>query len=58
MNNSEEEKRPFKKADIWVGGGRKMLVMSNKCTRQEGTCGAGRVEEVVNEDNVQLCVSL
>lgn len=33
-------------------------MMSNKQARREATSGAGSVQEVLNEDDVQLCVSL
>lgn len=32
-------------------------MMSNKRAQQELTSGSGSVEEVLNEDDVQLCVS-
>ena len=35
-----------------------VLMMSNKRARREVTSGAGSVEEALNEDDVQLCVSL
>lgn len=40
------------------GGGGGSLRMSNKCARRGGTCGAGRAEEALNKDGVQLHVSL
>lgn len=39
-------------------GHREVLMMSNKRAQQEVTSGSGSVEEVLNEDDVQLCVSL
>lgn len=33
-------------------------MMSNKRAQREATSGAGSVEEVLNEDDVRLCVSL
>lgn len=35
-----------------------VLMMSNKRARREVTSGAGSMEEALNEDDVQLCVSL
>lgn len=32
-----------------------VLMMSNKCAWREVTSGAGSMEEVLNEDDVQLC---